>query len=93
MPTHKIMVTISVDHQLAVQVPDDFPVGPAEVIIQAASPAKLRLVRLAGVLAPQGPPSSQVDAIADALQDFRYERQQRAEKLETTISGLKDSSR
>jgi len=73
MRTHKIKVTTPADHQLAVRLPDDFPTGPAEVIILAGSSAEQRLVKLAGVLAPQVPPPAQVDAIADVLQEFRME--------------------
>jgi hypothetical protein len=91
MRTHKIKVTIPADHQLAVQVPDDFPMGPAEVIIQADFSAKQRIVKLAGVLAPQTPPLPHVDPIADALQEFRHERQQRFEKLEIDTGVPKDS--
>jgi hypothetical protein len=91
MRTHKIKVTIPADHQLAVRLPDDFPTGPAEVIILADSAVEPRLVRLAGVLAPQVPPPTQVDAIADVLQEFRQERQQRVEKLEREARDQKDS--
>ena len=91
MRTHKIKVTIPADHQLAVRVPDDFPTGPAEVIIQADSSAEQRSIKLAGVLAPQVPPPPHVDPIADALQEFRRERQQRFEKLETDAGGQEDS--
>ena len=91
MRTHKIKVTIPADHRLAVRVPDDFPTGPAEVIIQADSPAEQRIIKLAGVLAPQVPPPPHVDSIADALQEFRHERQQRVEKLETDAGGQEDS--
>jgi len=91
MRTHKIKVTIPADHQLAVRVPDDFPTGPAEVIIQADSSAEQRIVRLAGVLAPQVPPPPHGDPIADVLQEFRHERQQRFEKLETDTGMQEDS--
>ena len=91
MRTYKIKVTIPADHQLAVRVPDDFPTGPAEVIIQADSSAEQRSVKLAGVLTPQAPPSPQVDPIADVLQEFRHERQQRFEKLETEARVQEDS--
>ena len=90
MRTHKIKVTISEDHQLAVRVPDDFPTGPAEVIIQADSSAEQRIVKLAGVLAPQVPPPHG-DPIADVLQEFRHERQQRFEKLEADAEVQEDS--
>ena len=91
MRTHKIKVTIPADHQLAVRVPDDFPTGPAEVIIQADSSAEQRIVQLAGVLAPQVPPPPSGDPIADVLQEFRHERQQRFEKLEMAAGVPKDS--
>ena len=91
MYTHKIKVIIPSDHQLALRLPDDFPAGPAEVIIQADSSAEQRLVKLAGVLAPQVPPPLHIDPIADALQEFRHERQQRFEKLETDAEVPKDS--
>jgi len=91
MRTHKIKVTIPADHQLALRVPDDFPTGPAEVVIQADSSDEQRIIKLAGILAPQVPPSSHVDPIADALQEFRHERQQRFEKLETDAEGQEDS--
>jgi hypothetical protein len=91
MRTHKIKVTIPADHQLAVRVPDDFPTGPAEVIIQTDPSAEQRIIKLAGVLAPQVPPPPHVDPIADALQEFRLERHQRFEKLETDAEGQEDS--
>ena len=91
MRTHKIKVTIPADHQLAVRLPDDFPTGPAEVIILAASSAEQRIVKLAGVLAPEVPPPVHVDSIADSLQELRHERQQRFEKLETEVRGQKDA--
>lgn len=91
MRTHKIKVTIPADHQLAVRLPDDFPAGPAEVIILADSSVEQRIVKLAGVLAPQVPPLPHVDPIADVLQGFRHERQQRFEKLKTDAGVQEDS--
>jgi hypothetical protein len=91
MRTHKIKVTIPADHQLVVTVPDDFPTGPAEVSIQVAPSAEQQIVKLAGVLTPHASPSPQVDPVADALQEFRYERQQRFEKLEIEARMRKDS--
>jgi hypothetical protein len=35
MRAHKLEVTIPTDHELAIRLPDDFPPGPAEVIILA----------------------------------------------------------
>jgi hypothetical protein len=91
MRTYKIKVTILADHQLTVRVPDDFPTGLAEVIIQTAPSAEQRIVKLAGVLAPLAPPSPHVDPIGDTLQEFRHERQQRLEKFERDTEMSKDS--
>ena len=91
MRTHKIKVTIPADHQLAVKVPDDFPTGPAEMIIQTDSSAEQQIIKLAGVLAPQVPPPPQNDLLADALLEFRHERQQQFEKLERAAGVPKDS--
>ena len=35
MHAHKLNVTIQPDHRLAIDLPDDFPQGPAEVIVLA----------------------------------------------------------
>jgi hypothetical protein len=87
MLTHKIKVTIPADHQLTITVPDDFPEGPAEVIIQADSSAEQQIVKLAGVLTPQLPVLPPDDPIANVLRELRSERQQRLEKLETDVGG------
>jgi len=46
MHAHKLNVTVQPDHRLAIDLPDDFPQGPAEVIVlahvQAASPVSQR---------------------------------------------------
>ena len=91
MRTHKLKVTISADHQLAVRLPDDFPLGPAEVIIQAEFLGEQSIVKLAGVLTPKAPPSSLEDPIAEVLQALRRERQQRAETHMTEVEGQEDS--
>lgn len=36
MHTHKLKVTIPEDHRVELRLPDDFPEGPAEVIVLAA---------------------------------------------------------
>ena len=36
MHAHKAKVTVTEDHELAVKLPDDFPAGPAEIIVLAA---------------------------------------------------------
>lgn len=38
MQAHKVKVTIPEDHQLEIRLPEDFPPGPAEVIVLAARP-------------------------------------------------------
>ena len=40
MHAHKLKVTIPPDHEVAIRLPDDFPPGPAEVIVLAASKPK-----------------------------------------------------
>lgn len=35
MKAHKLQVTVPEDHQLEIRLPDDFPSGPAEVIVLA----------------------------------------------------------
>ena len=79
MRTHKTQVTIPTDHQLVVTLPDDFPTGPAEMIILADA-AKERsdrkaCVKLADVLAPEDAAPTDGDLIADALRDLRRERE------------------
>lgn len=77
MHAHKIKVTVPADHQLSVPLPDDFPAGPAEVIILAETPSEKQVVSLAGVLAPTVAPAEEEDPVADALRAFRQERQDR----------------
>ena len=79
MRAHKTRVTIPTDHHLAVTLPDDFPAGPAEMIIVAdaateRSERKTR-VKLANVLAPDDAPPTDADFIADALRELRRERE------------------
>lgn len=92
MRIHKIQVTIPSDHQVTVSLPADFPTGPAEVTIQVDTPPSTqRIIRLGGVVAPGVPPPPRIDPIADALQEFRHERQQRIEKFEIEKGAPKDS--
>ena len=42
MHAHKLNVTVSADHEIAIRLPDDFPPGPAEVIVLAAPTASGR---------------------------------------------------
>lgn len=39
MHAHKLTVTVSPDHRVALRLPDDFPTGPAEVIVLASPTA------------------------------------------------------
>lgn len=43
MQAHKLKVTVPEDHQLEIRLPDDFPSGPAEVIVLAGSAPKSSL--------------------------------------------------
>jgi hypothetical protein len=36
MHAHKLNVIVPADHEIAIRLPDDFPPGPAEIIILAA---------------------------------------------------------
>ena len=38
MKAHKMRVTIPEDHEVEIRLPEDFPAGPAEVIVLAGSP-------------------------------------------------------
>ena len=35
MHAHKLNITVPADHQITVRLPDDFPAGPAEIIVLA----------------------------------------------------------
>ncbi len=75
MRAHRLNVTVAEDHQLQVNLPDDFPSGPAEVIILTADSETKSTVKLGGVLSPSEPlPAG--DPIADALAELREERPQ-----------------
>lgn len=75
MHAHKTKVTISEDHELAVTLPEDFPSGPAEVIVLAESPSQSRVVRLGGVLASgELDEISSGDPVAEALDELRRQR-------------------
>ena len=85
MRAHKIQVTVPTDHQLAVTLPDDFPAGPAEMIVLADA-AKERsgrktCVKLANVLAPDNAPPTDADFIADALRELRRERERDLDQI------------
>lgn len=50
MHAHKLKVTIPPDHQLEIQLPEDFPSGPAEVIVLATKAAEGTRNELSGRL-------------------------------------------
>ncbi|MGZ9260947.1 MAG: hypothetical protein ACXW6V_15845 [Candidatus Binatia bacterium] len=86
MHTHKLKVTIPSNHQVSVTLPDDFPAGPAEVVFHTEESAQLKILKLAGVLAPNSEPSmTGVDPIAEALAELRRERRQSGDKLITEV--------
>jgi hypothetical protein len=78
MRAHRIQVTVPQDHELAVKLPDDFPLGPAEVIVRTNAPDERRLVRLQGALADdlEATPLAR-DPVAEALRELRQERSSR----------------
>lgn len=77
MKAYKLDVDVADDRRLAFTLPDDFPPGPAEVIVLAVTappPTERRLVRVLGSLASAAPPPPDVDPIADALAELRRAR-------------------
>ena len=77
MHAHKLDVTVAEDHRLAVDLPADFPQGPAEVIILATVRRERKMVRVLGSLASAAPPSVEDDPVVEALNELRRERAQR----------------
>ena len=77
MYAHRIKVTITTDHKLSIRLPEDFPAGPAEIIILADAGTKQQIVNLAGVLASDISPPNEIDPISDSLQELRQEREKR----------------
>ncbi|MGQ4809567.1 hypothetical protein NKDENANG_02988 [Candidatus Entotheonellaceae bacterium PAL068K] len=74
MHAHKVKVTIPADHHLTLTLPEDFPAGPAEVIMLAEALLTKRVVRLVGVLATEKEPLAPGNPVADALGELRRER-------------------
>jgi hypothetical protein len=74
MHAHKVKVTIPADHHVTITLPEDFPAGPAEIIVLAEAVSTKRVVRLAGVLAPEQESLAPGDPIAEALGELRRER-------------------
>jgi hypothetical protein len=85
MHAHKLNVTVPADHRVAVELPPDFPAGPAEIIVLSTARRGRSVVKLAGVLSGDTPAAEMAgDPVADALQELRAER---AERFETFDAG------
>jgi hypothetical protein len=52
MRAHKQNITVAADHEIAIRLPDDFPSGPAEVIVLAAPTASDRSSPMVRTLMP-----------------------------------------
>jgi hypothetical protein len=52
MRAHKQNVTVAADHEIAIRLPDDFPSGPAEIIVLAASTTSDHLTPAVRTLKP-----------------------------------------
>ena len=79
MHAHKMKVTIQEDHRVEVRLPDDFPEGPAEVIVLAnraagdvqPSPQQRTLTALAELRSVQLTPEE--EEVLDGFETFRHE--------------------
>ncbi len=89
MRTHRLTADVTDDHQLLVDLPKDFPPGPAEVLVMSDDPTTGRIIRLGGVLSC-GEPSVDADPIGEILDDIREDRtgllERRARKYGPTES-------
>jgi len=87
MNAHKLRVTIPQDHdrEISVRLPDDFPAGPAEVIVLADARSSLPDVgqptaaALAELLAFQ--PTAEEEKVLDDFESFREEHPFRLDSL------------
>jgi hypothetical protein len=52
MRAHKQNITVAADHEIAIRLPDDFPSGPAEIIVLATPTGSERRGQLARTLKP-----------------------------------------
>lgn len=85
MHAHKLKVTVPEDHRVELRLPDDFPEGPAEVIVLAAraggaergqKQARAALAELRSVEL-----TSEEKEILDQFEDFRREHPFRLSSL------------
>lgn len=74
MRAHKLKANVQKDHQLHVELPEDFPPGPVEVIVLAPQREDRKIVRMAGVLGASLQEVPAGDPIAEALDELREER-------------------
>jgi hypothetical protein len=84
MRAYKLEVNVPSDHRLAVELPADFPPGPAEVIVLSAGRGGRGVIKLAGVLGGSSGDALRGDPVEDALRELRDER---AGRLETFDAG------
>lgn len=88
MRAHKLKATVQKDHRLQVELPDDFPSGPVEVIVLAPQREDRKIVRMAGVLGASIQEVPMEDPIAEALDELRQERAKQFDvRLETLLAG------
>lgn len=73
MHAHRTKVTVPESHEIHLDLPNDFPSGPAEVIVLTEARPVGNIVRLGGVLNRAETPV-EGDPIAEALQELREER-------------------
>lgn len=73
MHAYKLQINIEEDHRISMQLPEDFPAGPAEVIVLANAASTREPLRLGGILGTQHVPAVG-DPIAETLQELREER-------------------
>lgn len=90
MHAHKLNVTIQDDHRVEVQLPDDFPEGPAEIIVLTAkgdadrlSAQQRMLATLAELRSVQLTPEE--EETLDAFDTFRKEHPFRLASLTEEI--------
>lgn len=77
MHAYKLNVNVAEDHRLAVDLPADFPAGPAELIVLAVPRTPRKLVKLMGSLGGASAVPADADPVADALGELRQERASR----------------
>lgn len=86
MRAHKLKATVQMDHRLQLELPDDFPPGPVEVIVLAPQGEDRKIVRMAGVLGASIQEVPGGDPVAEALDELREERGRQFDvRLETLV--------